>query len=180
MPRGITSAFYKEVCALIAGIFEIKKDTLSSDDMKLLFQLQVWNRELRSELGLAEEEVPQVDLQTEEFVEQLRHFGSQQAALEGYLLSEELQSLEKEISLLERQRCTCDDSLQRTQQAQLGILDREMDKHEPEPIPDDLERCCADIMEDVQKVTRQNIELSSSYDERIRNLEVPTLVSVHD
>lgn len=134
-----------------------RKDTLSSDDMKLLFQLQVWNRELRSELGLAEEEVPQVDLQTEEFVEQLR-----QAALEGYLLSEELQSLEKELS----------STAMNLTEAQLAILDREMDKHEPEPIPDDLERCCADIMEDVQKVTRQNIELSSSYDERIRNLEV--------
>ncbi|CAK9067818.1 unnamed protein product [Durusdinium trenchii] len=70
-----------------------RKDTLSSDDMKLLFQLQVWNRELRSELDLADGDVPQVDLQTDEFVEQLR-----QAALEGHLLSEELVSLEQEIS----------------------------------------------------------------------------------
>eukprot|EP00438_Fugacium_kawagutii_P031074 Skav204616 [mRNA] locus=scaffold1712:118523:119764:+ [translate_table: standard] len=131
-----------------------RTDTLSSDDMKLLFQLQVLNRELRSELG--SEEVPQVDVQTEEFVDQLR-----QAALEGYLLSEELQSLEKELSAMN------------LTEAQLSMLDRELEKHEDlEPFPEDLEMCCAGIMEEVQTVTRQNIELSSSYEERIRRIEV--------
>eukprot|EP00434_Breviolum_minutum_P003102 symbB.v1.2.002729.t1/scaffold146.1/size298692/10 len=133
-----------------------RKDTLSSDDMKLLFQLQVWNRELRSELGLSDDDVPQVDLQTEEFVEQ-------QAALEGHLLSEELQSVEKELS----------STAMNLTEAQLAILDHELETSEVESIPEDPERCCEAVMEEV---TRQNIELSSSYEERIRSLEVSVLV----
>ncbi|CAJ1415925.1 unnamed protein product, partial [Effrenium voratum] len=66
-------------------------EALSSEDMKLLFQLQVWNRELRSELG--ERCVPQVEQQTEELVEQLR-----QSALERHLLAGELRALEEALS----------------------------------------------------------------------------------
>jgi len=142
-----------------------RKDTLSSDDMKLLFQLQVWNRELRSELGLSDDDVPQVDLQTEEFVEQLR-----QAALEGHLLSEELQSVEKELS----------STAMNLTEAQLAILDHELETSEVESIPEDPERCCEAVMEEVQKVTRQNIELSSSYEERIRSLEVEIQKMMND
>ncbi|CAE7172746.1 cobB [Symbiodinium necroappetens] len=67
-------------------------DALSPEDMRLLFQLQVRNSELRSALNLEEEELPQVDSQTDEFVEQLR-----QVAAEGHGLESELQSLEQEL-----------------------------------------------------------------------------------
>eukprot|EP00913_Durusdinium_trenchii_P031838 g29816.t1 len=115
--------------------------------MKLLFQLQVWNRELRSELDLADGDVPQVDLQTDEFVEQLR-----QAALEGHLLSEELTA----VHLTE---------------AQASRLDRDLAKEteEPEHLPEDPERCCANIMEEVQKAVHLHVESAASLGWLTRN-----------
>ncbi|CAE7434471.1 unnamed protein product [Symbiodinium natans] len=123
-------------------------DALSSDDMRLLFQLQVINSQLRSELSLEDEDLPQVESQTDEFVDQLRR-----AALEGHLLKSELKSLEKELSRMAA-----------------NLTEDELNKC-AENTQTPLRRSSADLVEQGQQVTRQTIELSSCYEERVRRLE---------
>lgn len=133
-------------------------DALSPEDMRLLFQLQVLNSELRSALNLEEEELPQVESQTDEFVEQLR-----QVALEGHGLDSDLQSLEQELVKM----------TSKLTKAQLSKVDgqegvkQHAERHEAAA----LRRPSADLVRQVQQVTRQSIELSSCYEDQIRGLE---------
>lgn len=140
-------------------------DALSPEDMRLLFQLQVRNSELRSALNLEEEELPQVDSQTDEFVEQLR-----QVAAEGHGLESELQSLEQELVKM----------TPKLTEAQLSKVDRQeaVKQHAEGHEAAALRRSSADLVQQVQQVTRQTIELSSCYEDQIRGLEAELQATV--
>eukprot|EP00930_Biecheleria_cincta_P056367 TRINITY_DN42505_c0_g1_i1.p1 TRINITY_DN42505_c0_g1~~TRINITY_DN42505_c0_g1_i1.p1 ORF type:complete len:620 (+),score=166.10 TRINITY_DN42505_c0_g1_i1:28-1860(+) len=129
-----------------------RAEELSAEDMRHLFQLQVRNRELRAELGLEESNPgPQVESEAEAFVEQLR-----QAWIQN-------QSLKSMIKNLSRELQTMDGN-----QDEASTLESSLLAHLKE---EEAERRSQEVMEAVQRVTRENIELTSSSEIKMRELE---------
>jgi len=142
---------------------------LGAEEMKFMYALEMWNKNLRGELGILDADpIPHVDEQVQEHVESLR-----QEMCQRYALKTELQIVYKELdmtnaSLTEEQRLLVTGASSALGSAAVAVPAVGSLSGED---PAERQELAESAMVEIQNVTDRNIELINDYDARIKVLE---------
>lgn len=144
------------------GIASYGMEELSTEDMRILRQIQVQNLRLRQQLQLSEDvAIPEVN-------EKMRwHMGRlKEAIYRNFDLRENLQSADKELAMISV-NMSKEDRLALSQGGSVGPATNGSTGEDETEIRRHTEK----LMAEIQEVTHANIQLIKEYDEEIKKLE---------